>query len=104
MLQHESIVGLNFKIFSWFFKKLLNSLKNVGHTYLPLQAENEAAKEEVQDVLQALEELALNYDRKVQIAEEKGKELIQTSEELTEKSVSTSLWHCQTISGKQVNC
>uniref|UniRef100_H2ZQE9 Kinesin-like protein n=1 Tax=Ciona savignyi TaxID=51511 RepID=H2ZQE9_CIOSA len=41
---------------------------------------------EVQDVLQALEELALNYDMKVQIAEDKKKELNQVSEELTEKT------------------
>ena len=39
-------------------------------------------------MLQALEELALNYDRKVQIAEDKSKELLQTSEELSEKNVS----------------
>ena len=52
-----------------------------------VQAENESAKEEVQDVLQALEELALNYDRKVQIAEDKGKELVQISEELANKKV-----------------
>ena len=52
------------------------------------QTENEAAKEEVQDVLQALEELALNYDRKVQLAEEKTQELNQTAEELIEKNVS----------------
>jgi len=56
-----------------------------------LQTENEAAKEEVQDVLQALEELALNYDRKVQIAEEKSKELSQTHEELLKRKVISSI-------------
>ena len=62
-------------------------IKHLGEVFY-WQAENEQAKEEVQDVLQALEELALNYDRKVQIAEDKSKELLQTNEELTEKSVS----------------
>lgn len=49
--------------------------------------ENEAAKEEVQDVLKALEELALNYDEKVHLAEQKTKELALTSEELIKKTV-----------------
>lgn len=40
-------------------------------------------------MLQALEELALNYDRKVQIAEEKTKELIQVTDDLSVKTVSS---------------
>ncbi len=58
---------------------------NLSQEMIKIQAENECAKDEAKDVLQALEELAMNYDQKIQECEAKNSEYIILSEELSQK-------------------
>jgi len=59
--------------------------ENLSKEMNKIQAENDSAKDEVKDVLQALEELAVNYDQKSQEAETKTREYNTACEELSQK-------------------
>ena len=54
-----------------------------------LDTENMAAKEEAKEVLQALEEMAVNYDEKSKELEDKARSNESLTEEVGEKLVST---------------
>merc|ERR1712012_726326 len=59
--------------------------ENLTKEMTKIQSENDSAKDEVKDVLQALEELAVNYDQKSQEAETKSREYNTVSDELSQQ-------------------
>uniref|UniRef100_A0A8C7MGT1 Kinesin-like protein n=1 Tax=Oncorhynchus kisutch TaxID=8019 RepID=A0A8C7MGT1_ONCKI len=69
-----------------------------------LQVESNCAKTEVKEVLQALEELAINYDQKSLEVEEKGLQNQLLADQLAQKmvgSLEAELSHMQEVSGQQ---
>ena len=57
-----------------------------------ISQDNDSAKDEIKQVLNALEELAMNYDQKELEVENKNKEYDALNEELNQKIVSVSYW------------
>ena len=74
MLEQEELISATRRDYE-------NLTKEMGK----MQAENESAKEEVKEVLQALEELAVNYDQKSQEAETKSREYNTISDEMSQQ-------------------
>jgi len=74
MMEQEELIGATRRDYEALNKEMTK-----------IQAENESAKEEVKEVLQALEELAVNYDQKSQEAETKSREYNTISDELSQK-------------------
>merc|ERR1711962_273098 len=74
MLEQEELISTTRKDYESLTKEMTK-----------IQAENESAKEEVKEVLQALEELAVNYDQKSQEAETKSREYNTISDELSQQ-------------------
>ena len=62
-----------------------------------IQTENDSAKDEVKEVLQALEELAVNYDQKSQEVDNRNKENESLNEELQKKVVCINVSTFSTI-------
>lgn len=71
-----------------------------------LESDNESQKDEVKEVLRALEELAMNFDQKQQEAENKSKENVTLTQELDKKlnnlkAIEDELENCKEVAQNQ---
>merc|ERR1711971_1263079 len=87
MLEQEELISATRRDYE-------NLTKEMGK----MQAENESAKEEVKEVLQALEELAVNYDQKSQEAETKSREYNTISDEMSQQQSSLNSTNSELLS------